>query len=77
MRNLTKTYLNFTRGLHGISFSLDEREFALITGRSICGETTLLNILGGLDRSTSGEVIIAGERITDRTEDRLARLRLE
>ena len=46
--------------LHGIDLSFRESEFVAILGHSGCGKTTLLNIIGGLDQYTSGDLIING-----------------
>jgi putative ABC transport system permease protein len=49
-----------TRALNGISITFREREFVAILGESGSGKTTGLNIIGGLDKSTSGELVIKG-----------------
>ena len=48
------------RALRGVSLSFRRNEFVAILGPSGCGKTTLLNIIGGLDRYTSGDLIIKG-----------------
>jgi|WetSurMetagenome_2_1015567.scaffolds.fasta_scaffold160409_2 putative ABC transport system ATP-binding protein len=63
---LTKIYREGGRDirpLDGIDFSCDRGEFVLIVGRSGCGKTTLLNVLGGLTRPTSGSVRVDGNDI--------------
>lgn len=55
---------------------LSKGEMALLVGRSGCGKTTLLNLIAGLDRPTSGRVVINGTCITDMSEDEKARFRL-
>ena len=64
LKNITKTYeVGDTKveALKGISLSFRENEFVSILGQSGCGKTTLLNIVGGLDRYTSGDLIINGK----------------
>ena len=47
--------------LQDVSLSVEPGEHVAVVGRSGAGKTTLLNILGGLDRPTSGEVLVDGE----------------
>jgi ABC-type lipoprotein export system ATPase subunit len=75
--DLVKKYNGRKAVLDGVSFLVDEGEFVMVYGKSGCGKTTLLNILGGLDRSTSGSVVIDGESISVLSEDELAKMRLE
>ena len=77
-RNLAKTY--DTGGakvlaLRGVDIAIARGEFVAIMGPSGCGKSTLLNLLAGLDRPTAGEVWLDGERIDQRSETELARLR--
>lgn len=51
--------------LKGVSLSFREREFVSILGQSGCGKTTFLNIIGGLDHYTSGDLIINGKSTKD------------
>ena len=48
----------------GISFRVDEGEFAVVVGASGAGKTTVLNILGGMDSATEGEIIVRGNDIS-------------
>jgi putative ABC transport system permease protein len=59
---ITKTYLSGEEviALKDVSLSFRESEFVAVLGPSGCGKTTLLNIIGGLDRYTSGDLIING-----------------
>lgn len=61
LKNITKNYLsgdNEVKALKGIDLEFRESEFVSILGQSGCGKTTLLNIIGGLDRYTTGDLII-------------------
>ena len=61
--NITKNYYvggQKIEALKGVSLEFGESEFVAILGPSGCGKTTLLNIIGGLDRYTSGDLIIKG-----------------
>ena len=58
--------------LTDISFSVQKGEFVAIIGASGSGKSTLLHILGGIDRPTSGEVIVDGQSVYEQTEDQLA-----
>jgi putative ABC transport system ATP-binding protein len=61
--------------LDGISFRIEKGEFAAIMGPSGSGKSTLLNIVGGLDTLTSGTVTLDGERIDNRDENALVKVR--
>lgn len=64
LKNITKNYLsgeNEVQALKGINIEFRKSEFVSILGPSGCGKTTLLNIIGGLDRYTSGDLIINGK----------------
>lgn len=61
LKNIKKDYLagdNMVHALKGVSLSFRKNEFVSILGPSGCGKTTLLNIVGGLDRYTSGDLLI-------------------
>jgi len=63
LHNIVKDYVsstNVTRALKGISVNFRQTEFVSILGPSGCGKTTTLNIIGGLDRYTSGDLKIKG-----------------
>src|SRR6476619_1202213 len=63
------------RALRGVDLTLDQGEFVAIMGPSGCGKSTLLNLVAGLDTADDGEIVLAGEQITGKTEDELARMR--
>lgn len=63
--------------LKNISFSVNQGDFVSITGKSGCGKSTLLYILSTMDTSYEGELIIDNEIITNKSKDRLARIRNE
>lgn len=61
LKNIIKEYISGdskVEALKGISIEFRRSEFVSILGQSGCGKTTLLNIIGGLDRYTSGDLII-------------------
>ncbi len=64
LTNITKVYspgANAVHALNGVSLTFRRNEFVSILGQSGCGKTTLLNIVGGLDRYTDGDLIINGK----------------
>jgi putative ABC transport system ATP-binding protein len=63
------------RALRGVDLDVDAGEFVAIMGPSGCGKSTLLNLVAGLDVADEGEITIAGEKVTGRNEDELARMR--
>ncbi|MGM8216136.1 ABC transporter ATP-binding protein [Bacillaceae bacterium W0354] len=64
-----------TRALDGVSLSINKGDFLAIMGPSGSGKTTLLNLLSGIDKPTSGEVIISGDEISNMNGDELALFR--
>lgn len=75
LNQVTKTY---TRGkeavevLRNLSLDIHEGDFVAMMGPSGSGKTTLLNLIGGIDRSTHGEITVAGERIDQLNNSQLA-----
>ena len=61
--------------LKGVSFSVDQGEFVTIMGSSGSGKSTMLNILGCLDKPSEGDYILDGVNIKDLSRDELAKLR--
>ena len=79
-RNITKTYTiadRKIRVLDDVSLSVAEGEFLVVEGSSGSGKTTLLSLLSGLDKPSSGRVLLEEMDITEATEDDLAPLRNE
>jgi putative ABC transport system ATP-binding protein len=78
--NIVKTYTETAvpvHALNGINLSIEEGEFTAIVGPSGCGKTTLLNILGGLDDATSGDVEVAGTDLSKLKDSQLIEFRLK
>lgn len=79
IKDLYKIYEDNETEVHavdGISLSFNEGEFAAIVGPSGSGKTTLLNMLGGLDKPTSGEIVIGNEKISELSPSQLIDFRL-
>lgn len=75
VENLTKVYGsgdNAVHALDGVSFSVDKGDFIAIIGPSGSGKSTLLHILGGVDRPTSGKVMLGDRDIYSGTDEQLA-----
>lgn len=75
VKNLRKTYGKGENAVHAVddvSFSVEEGEFVAIVGASGSGKSTLLHLLGGVDRPTSGKVLIDGRDIYKMSDDALA-----
>ncbi len=71
LKNIVKDYVSgdtTVQALKGIDITFRDSEFVSILGQSGCGKTTLLNIIGGLDQYTSGDLIING-RSTKKYKD--------
>src|SRR6266516_5476776 len=63
------------RALRGVDLTVGEGEFVALVGPSGCGKSTLLNLVAGLDIPDEGEITVAGDQVTGRSEDELARMR--
>ena len=69
LKGIRKDYLageNTVHALKGIDLSFRKSEFVAILGPSGCGKTTMLNIIGGLDQYTEGDLIINGRSTKER-----------
>ena len=68
LNNIVKDYATGNQTVHalkGVSIAFRQSEFVAILGHSGCGKTTLLNIIGGLDRYSSGDLVIRGRSTKD------------
>jgi putative ABC transport system ATP-binding protein len=63
------------RALRGVNLTVGSGEFVALMGPSGCGKSTLLNLVAGLEVPDEGEITVAGQLVTGRTEDELARMR--
>ncbi len=78
MERVNKAYTDggvVTPVLHEVSLDVWPGEFVAVVGASGSGKTTLLNMITGIDRPTSGQVIVAGQRLNDLDENTMARWR--
>lgn len=64
------------KAVNGISLEFQKGEFSAIIGPSGCGKTTFLNLIGGLEQPTSGEVTVNGQRIDQMKSNELTAFRL-
>lgn len=75
VKELTKIYgsgENQVTALDHVSFQVKKGEFIAIVGASGSGKSTLMNLIGGIDRPTSGSVVIDGKKIFDMNESEMA-----
>ena len=81
VRGLRKTYEAQdaegapVRALRGVDMSMGEGEFVAVMGPSGCGKSTLLNLVAGLDTPSEGEIVVAGDSLSGKDENDLARMR--
>ena len=78
VRNVVKTYHSLAgsvTALHGIDLQVKRGEFLIVMGKSGSGKTTLVNIITGLDRSTSGEIWVDDSPLHRFSTEKTARLR--
>lgn len=80
LENLNKIYNENSEisvhAVNNINLNFEQGEFSAIVGPSGCGKTTLLNLLGGLDSPSSGEIIIDGVNIGNLKESKLTDFRM-
>ena len=80
LKNVEKVYKTGEveiRAANGINFEMEKGEFVVIVGPSGAGKTTVLNILGGMDSATSGNVLVDGEDVATYNAKKLTRYRRE
>ena len=78
LKDVVKTYKMGEieiKALDNISFPIEKGEFVIVVGPSGAGKTTVLNILGGMDKATSGEIIVDGTDIGKFNEKALTKFR--
>lgn len=78
LRNVTKEYDLGEKKLLAadkISFTIEEGEFVVILGPSGAGKSTVLNLLGGMDYASSGEILVKGKNIAAYDDDKLTQYR--
>lgn len=78
LRGVKKTYQRdsfLVPVLDGIDLTINKGDFEVLMGPSGSGKSTLLNLMGGIDRPTSGEVVVAGTHLNALSESALARWR--
>ncbi len=80
LRNVIKEYPSgdgVLRVLKGINLDIYENEFVVVLGESGCGKSTMMNIVGGMDFATDGELIIDGKDFSHPSDEELTRYRRE
>ena len=74
LNNVIKTYRageTAVNAVNGMTFSAEQGEFVVIVGPSGAGKTTVLNLLGGMDAVTSGEIVVDGTKVSDMNSKQL------
>ena len=77
LKNISKQYREETTILKGVDLCIEDGDYIALMGPSGAGKTTLMNIMGCLDRATQGESFLDGNEISDYPEKEKARLRNE
>lgn len=80
LKNITKEYKMgevSVKALRGVDFSLYDNELVVILGTSGSGKSTMLNIIGGIDKPTRGDILYSGKNISYATEAELTKFRRE
>ena len=79
-KNVTKEYSvgnQVVKALNGVSFTVEKGQFVVVVGPSGSGKSTALNLIGGMDRVTSGKIVIANTDITSISKSKLTDYRRE
>ena len=79
-KNVKKTYIVGEKkfnALDGVDFTINKGEFVVILGPSGAGKSTLLNLLGGMDKTTSGDIIVGNQNIAKFSDKELTNYRAE
>ena len=63
------------RAADHVTFGIEKGELCVILGHSGAGKTTILNLLGGMDRATSGRILVGGKNVTDMNDKQLSEYR--
>ena len=77
-KNVTRFYTmggNVIKAANGVNFTIEEGEFCVIVGPSGAGKTTVLNMLGGMDSVTDGEILVDGMLVSSFSEKQLTEYR--
>jgi len=77
-KNVSKTFGSgegTQKAVDNVSFTVNEGEFVVILGQSGAGKSTVLNMLGGLDKQTEGEITVNGENLFNMNDSQLASFR--
>ena len=80
LRDVSRWYrrgVDEVHALEGVSLQISQGRFVAMMGPSGSGKSTLLNLVSGIDRPSAGDVIVAGVRLNDLSEDELARWRAD
>lgn len=77
LKNISKQYREETTIIKGVDLCIEDGDYIALMGPSGAGKTTLMNIMGCLDRATQGEYFLDGNEISDYPEKEKARLRNE
>ncbi|MBZ9686641.1 ABC transporter ATP-binding protein [Clostridium estertheticum] len=78
LKNVKKTYHMgevIIKAVDDVSFSIEEGEFVVVIGASGAGKTTILNLLGGMDQVTSGNILVDGNEISEYNKKMLTKYR--